>query len=238
LSTIELSTTEATRMSDERWMTFDCYGTLLDWQSGFRRILAPFAGERIDALVEAFHAVEPEVEAELPTASYKAILREGVARASRRAGLEPTAADLERLVDGWGAIEAFGDTVAALEELKRQGWRLGILTNCDDDLFAATRAALGVEIDLVVTAEEVRSYKPALGHFTRFEAASGVERRNWVHAAVSWWHDMVPARDLGLRRIWVDREDSGHDASIVTARVPDMASLARLAGELYAGAPA
>src|SRR4029079_18347810 len=102
--------------------------TLLDWQSGFRRILAPFAGERIDGLVEAFHAVEPEVERELPTSSYKAILREGVRRASERAGLESTDAHLELLIEGWGTIEAFDDTVAALEELKRQGWRLGILT--------------------------------------------------------------------------------------------------------------
>src|SRR5690349_24981701 len=82
-----------------RWMTFDCYGTLLDWQGGFRRILEPFAGARIDALVEAFHAVEPEVERALPAASYKAILREGLARASRRAGLEPTDGDLGLLVD-------------------------------------------------------------------------------------------------------------------------------------------
>jgi 2-haloacid dehalogenase len=218
-------------MSDERWMTFDCYGTLLDWQTAFRRILAPSARGRIDELVGAFHAVEPEVERDLPTASYKAILREAVARAGRRIGLE--GADGDALVRDWGTIEAFPDTVQALQGLQRQGWRLGILTNCDDDLFAATRAALGVEIDLVVTAEQVRSYKPALGHFERFEAATGVERRNWVHAAVSWWHDMVPARELGLRRIWVDREDSGHDASIVTARVPDMAGLAALAADLY-----
>ena len=170
-------------MSD-RWMTFDCYGTLLDWQTAFRRVFEPVAGDRTDALVTAFHEVEPEVEREL------------------------------------------------LEELQRQGWKLGILTNCDDDLFEATRPALGVEIDRVVTAEQVRSYKPALGHFERFEAVTGVERRRWVHAAVSWWHDMEPARELGLRRVWVDREDSGHDASTVTARVTDMASLARLAADL------
>ncbi len=123
--------------------------------------------------------------------------------------------------------------MAALEELQRQGWKLGILTNCDEDLFESTRTALGVEIDAVVTAEAVRSYKPALGHFERFETVTGADRRHWVHAAVSWWHDMVPARELGLRRVWVDREDSGHDASIVTARVPDMASLARIAAKLY-----
>ena len=86
----------------------------------------------------------------------------------------------------------------------------------------------------MVTAEEVRSYKPALGHFERFEERSGVRREDWVHAAVSWWHDMVPARELGLRRVWVDREDSGHDPSIVTARVPDMAGLVPVARELAA----
>jgi 2-haloacid dehalogenase len=219
-------------MTDDRWITFDCYGTLLDWQSAFRRILEPVADGHIDALVDAFHAVEPEVERELSPASYKAILREGTARAGRRAGLDLAPADLDLLVTHWHTITAFPDTIAALEELRRQGWKLGILTNCDDDLFDSTRPALGVVPDLVVTAEAVGSYKPALGHFERFEALTGVDRRRWVHAAVSWWHDMVPARDLGLRRVWVDREDSGHDASIVTARVPDMASLARIAAEL------
>ena len=210
-------------------MTFDCYGTLLDWQTGFRRLLEPVAGARTGAVVNAFHETEPQVQAERPQASYKEILREGLERAGRQAGV-PVSGDV--LVDGWGTIGAFPDTVAALETLREQGWSLGILTNCDEDLFAATRAALGVEPDLVITSEAVGSYKPALGHFERFEAATGVARADWVHAAVSWWHDMVPARDLGLRRIWVDRENSGHDASIVTARVPDMAGLARVAEEL------
>ena len=211
-------------------MTFDCYGTLLDWQSGFRRLLAPVAGERIDALVQAFHEVEPEVEREVTL--YKDVLREGLARAAARAGVEVPDRDL--LVDGWHTLAAFPDTVPALRELQGQGWKLGILTNCDDDLFESTRAALGVEIDLVVTAEQVGSYKPALGHFERFEAESGVAREDWVHVAVSWWHDMVPAKELGLRRVWVDREGSGHDASIVTARVPDMASLVPVAQGLAA----
>jgi 2-haloacid dehalogenase len=204
----------------DRWMTFDCYGTLLDWQTAFRRVLPP-------AVVRAFHEVEPEVERELRSASYKTILREGARRAADRA--EIALEDPDVLVAQWHTIGAFPDTVAALRELKRRGWKLGILTNCDDDLFASTRAALGVEIDLVVTAEEVGDYKPALAHFERFEAETGVTRANWVHAAVSWFHDMVPARDLGIRRVWVDREDSGHDPSIVTARVRDMASLATLA---------
>jgi 2-haloacid dehalogenase len=212
-------------VSDERWITFDCYGTLLDWQTAFRRILEPVADGRIEDLVHAFHAVEPEVQRDMPTASYKAILLEGAARAAQRAGIDLAPADQERLVGDWSTIEAFPDTPAALNALRDAGWRLGILTNCDTDLFESTRAALGAEIDLVVTAEETRSYKPALGHFTAFEGRSGVARANWVHAAVAWWHDMVPARDLGLRRVWVDRERTGQDASIVTAHIHDMASL-------------
>jgi 2-haloacid dehalogenase len=203
----------------DRWMTFDCYGTLLDWQTAFRRVLDP-------AVVRAFHEVEPEVERELHSAPYKTVLREGAKRAAERAGVEPPEPDV--LVDNWHTIGAFPDTVAALHQLKRQGWRLGILTNCDDDLFESTRPALEGTIDLVITAEQVGDYKPALAHFERFEAETGVARANWVHAAVSWFHDMVPARDLGIRRIWVDREDSGHDRSIVTARVRDMAGLAAL----------
>jgi 2-haloacid dehalogenase len=208
-----------------RWITFDCYGTLLDWQTGFQRTFEPVLGARANDLVQAFHAVEPDVERDLPTASYKAILREGVARAAARTGFD---VDTELLVSNWHTIEAFPDTADALRALREQGFRLGILTNCDDDLFESTRAALGVEIDLVVTAEQVRSYKPALGHFERFEAESGVRREDWVHAGVSWWHDMVPARELGLTRVWVDRERSGHDASIVTHHVHDMAGLAAL----------
>jgi 2-haloacid dehalogenase len=209
----------------DRWITFDCYGTLLDWQTGFRRTFEPVVGERADDLVKAFHAVEPDVERDLPTASYKAILREGVARAAQRAGVE---VDTELLVANWHTITAFPDTPAALRALRDQGFKLGILTNCDNDLFESTRAALGAPIDLVVTAEEVRGYKPAMAHFERFERASGVARGNWIHAAVSWWHDMVPARELGLTRVWVDREHSGHDASIVTHHVHDMAAVAAL----------
>jgi len=208
-----------------RWITFDCYGTLLDWQSAFRRAVGPVAGARADDLVKAFHAAEPEVEREQPAASYKTILREGLARAAAATNLE---IDRELLVANWHTIEAFPDTRDALTKLREQGFKLGILTNCDDDLFGSTRAALGVEIDLVVTAEQVHSYKPALAHFERFEATTGVRREDWVHAGVSWWHDMVPARELGLTRVWVDPERSGHDASVVTHHVHDMAALAAL----------
>src|SRR5690242_15615709 len=107
-----------------RWITFDCYGTLLDWQTGFRRTFEPVLGASAGDLVEAFHAVEPDVERETPTASYKAILREGVARAAARTGLE---VDPELLVSNWHTIEAFPDTADALRALREQGFKLGIL---------------------------------------------------------------------------------------------------------------
>lgn len=220
-------------MSDDRWITFDCYGTLLDWQTAFRRILGPVAQGRLEELVHGFHAVEPDVEREMPTASYRQILREGVRRAAVKSGVALADPDFDLLATNWHVVQPFDDTVAALTELHRQGWKLGILTNCDVDMFESTRAALGVEIDLVVTAEEVGSYKPHPGHFVEFERRTGVDRAHWVHAAVSWWHDMLPARDLGLRRVWVDREDSGNDPSVVTARVRDMAGLAGIAAELH-----
>ncbi|MGW5698420.1 HAD family hydrolase [Streptomyces asiaticus] len=212
-------------MTNDRWITFDCYGTLLDWQTAFRQILEPAAHGRVDELVEAFHEVAPDVEAKMQNALYKDILHEGLRRSGERAEIPLGEADLDLLVREWHRIRAFDDTVEALEELKRQGWKLGILTNCDNDLFEATRDRLGVQIDLVVTAEEVKGYKPSFGHFTEFERRSQAARANWVHAAVSWWHDMVPAKDLGLRCVWVDRENSGHDASVVTARITSMAEL-------------
>ncbi len=198
------------RQLNDKWITFDCYGTLLDWQSAFRRLLGA-------EHVARYHELEPAIQADMPGARYADVLRE----AAVRLGLD----DRDVLVDGWSSIGPFADTPPALAALRDAGWKLGILTNCDVDLFESTRAALGVPIDAVVTAEEVGGYKPSLNHFTRFEEVTGVRRADWVHAAVSWWHDMVPARDLGLRSVWVDRERTGHDASLVTFHVHDMASV-------------
>ena len=110
--------------------------------------------------------------------------------------------------------------------LRAAGWKIGVLTNCDDDLFAATLARHpGLRPDLVVTAQQVASYKPGLGHFERFTARSGVARENWLHAATSWFHDIEPAHRLGIARIWVDRDRTGDDPALASRRVLDMASL-------------
>lgn len=216
-------------MSNERWMTFDCYGTLVDWQSGFRQILTLVAGDRARDLVEAYHQAEAGVEAELPTASYRTILHEALQRAAAACEVSMNIDDLDLLAEHWAELPLFKDTEAALSALRSDGWRLGILTNCDNDLFESTRKGFPVEIDMVVAAEEVGNYKPDLAHFTEFERRSRVQRRDWVHTAVSWRHDMQPARELGLRRVWVDREQSGQDPSTVTERVTNLTELVTVA---------
>ena len=200
-----------------RWVTFDCFGTLVDWQTGFRTILQSVVGDRVDEVVTAYHKAEPEVELEYPSAPYKTILRESLARS----GVENS----DVLSERWGELPVFADTEPSLTALRAAGWKLGILTNCDNDLFALTRERLPVPIDEVVTAEEVGNYKPDLAHFIEFEKRTGVDRADWVHAAVSYTHDMVPARALGLRRIWIDREQTGQDPSTVSARVANLAEL-------------
>ena len=212
-------------MNPERWITFDCYGTLVDWQSGFRQILQPLAGNRVNDLVEAYHGAEPAVEREFPGASYRTILSRSLQRAAVAIQLSILDGDLGVLADHWAELPVFADTEPALTALRNDGWRLGILTNCDTDLFESTRKTFPVQIDMVVTAEEVGNYKPDLAHFIEFERRSGVRRANWAHAAVSWFHDMAPARAHGLRRIWVDREKSGHDPSTVTERVTNLMEL-------------
>ena len=212
-------------MPSEKWVTFDCFGTLMDWQGGFRRILATVAGPGADELVHAYHAAEAATEGDDPSRPYKDVLTLTLRRAAAAIGLALTDAQAGALVTGWGTLLPFPDTGLALAQLRTAGWKIGILTNCDDDLFDRTRANFPGPIDLLVTAQQVQSYKPGLAHFEAFEPRTGVDRARWVHAAVSWWHDMQPARTLGLRRVWVDRENSGHDPAIVTSRVEDMASL-------------
>jgi 2-haloacid dehalogenase len=209
----------------QKWVTFDCYGTLMDWQTGFRNALASVAEDRTDELVEAYHAAEAATEDEAPSRSYKDVLRLTLQRAAKTIGLPLDDQAANVLARRWAEMPIFPDTEAALAELRSDGWKLGVLTNCDDDLFERTRARFAVPIDMVVTAQQVGSYKPGLAHFEGFERRSGVDRARWVHAAVSWYHDMRPAEALGIKRVWVDREHSGHDASIATAHLHDLAGL-------------
>jgi 2-haloacid dehalogenase len=219
-------------MAGDRWVTFDCFGTLVDWRGGWKRALTPIAGARTDALIEAYHAAEREIEEERPHRLYKEVLRRGVERGAERLGIALRKGDGDALARNWGTMDFFPDVGPALGALREAGWKLAMLTNCDLDLFALTLGRFPVRPDLVVTAEEVGSYKPALGHFNHFERVSGVARDNWIHAACSWVHDIAPARSLGLKRIWIDRDRTGHDPKAATRVLPNVVDLPRTVAEV------
>jgi 2-haloacid dehalogenase len=220
-------------------LTFDCYGTLIDWEAGIlaaaRRLLRPHGVELDDeATLEAFARHEHRLEAG-PFQSYRGILA-GVARAiGAEHGLEladAEAADFGASVPDW---PPFADSPPALARLATR-YRLGVVTNCDEDLFAASARRLGIAFDEVVTAQQVGSYKPAPRHFEVMFERLGVPRERILHVAQSLFHDHVPAKALGLSTVWVDRRGgrAGSGAtppSDATADlvVPDLASLADLA---------
>ena len=171
----------------DRWATFDCYGTLVDWNAGIAAALGD------ESLLERYHELEPRVQAEDPGMRYRDVLRE----TARRLGVD---ADPAASLPDW---PVFPEVPDELEEARRRGWRLGILTNSDRDLIEASIAAIGVPVDVAIVASEIGSYKPAHSHWHAF--ADQVGRLPDVHVAQSHFHDVVPATALGIPTIWVNR---------------------------------
>ncbi len=200
-------------LASNRWVSFDCFGTLVDWQAWFTEVLGPLGGPALRSVVRAYHAQERLVEREVPQRSYKNVLVTALIRASAEAGVRLSHQDARAmLVEAWGVMRLFDDVEAMLAELRSKGYRLAVLTNCDEDLFALTHRLFAKPFDLCLTSERIRGYKPERWHFRGFELLTGVSRRRWVHVANSWYHDIAPARALGLRHVWLDRERSGEDA--------------------------
>jgi 2-haloacid dehalogenase len=214
-------------------VTFDCYGTLIDWQAGFTEMLSRFAGERAGDLVQAYHASERQVERQQPHRSYKDVLVRAVVQAACDRGLQLSDADAETLPRSWGRMRLFDDVESLLAELRAKGFRLAVLTNCDDDLFEMTHRTFQAPFDLFVTAERVRGYKPAPWHFRAFELITGVRRDQWVHVACSWYHDIAPAQAMGIRSVWLDRERTGEDAGRASVRVHSAAAAAGAIDALF-----
>ncbi len=197
-------------MATSRWATFDCYGTLIDWNGGIRaeleRLFPPStpdedeAPDRIDGLLERYHQLEREAERD-GSRSY----REVMAGVLRRLGAPPGEEDaLAVALPGW---QAFPEVAGVLAELKQRGWSLAILSNSDPDLIAASKAHLGVAFDETVVASEIRSYKPSLGHWTEFYIRTLADKRRHVHVAASLYHDIAPAVRLRLPNVWINRLD-------------------------------
>ena len=165
------------------------------------------------------------VEEERPHRLYRDVLQEAVARAAAKIGLPLSDDQRKSLPSRWGTQPVFADVEPALAALRAAGWKLAVLTNCDLDLFAQTQRAFQRPFDLVVTAEQVKDYKPSLAHFRYFWRTSGVERDRWIHAACSYFHDIGPAREMGIRRIWVDRDNTGENPAAATVRINSAAGL-------------
>jgi len=184
-------------VAGERWVTFDCYGTLIDWNGGIRGELARLFGEeQADENLRHYHELEPELEAD-GTRSYREVMTEAMHRLGAPTGEE---GGLAESLPGW---EPFPEVPGALREAQDRGWSLAILSNTDRDFIEASMARLDVPFELAIVASEIGSYKPALGHWQAFERETG--RLPNVHVAASLFHDIVPANELGLPSVWINR---------------------------------
>ena len=184
----------------DRWATFDCYGTLIDWNGGIGRELERlFGAARGGELLHTYHELEPQIQREDPKRSYRDVMAVALARLGAPAGEQDA---LGRSLPDW---DPFPDVPAALEEARSRGWQLAVLSNTDPDLLEASLARIGVEFELTVAASAIGSYKPAPTHWDEFFARSGADRASHVHVAASLFHDIAPASMLGLRTIWINR---------------------------------
>lgn len=221
--------------SNIRIITFDCYGTLIDWETGIlaaMRGVLPGVSDR--ELLTVYSELEPEIQAG-EYKRYRQVLRELLAGAARRFGANVPTGKEDTLAESIAEWKPFPDTVAALRRLKSK-YRLAVISNIDDDLFAYSAKRLEVPFDHVITAQQVGAYKPSLKNFEMAEKRIGTPRAQWVHAAESIFHDVVPARKLGIASVWVNRRgNKAYGATKVAEakpdlEVPDLQGLANAAG--------
>ncbi len=220
-------------MADQRWATFDCYGTLIDWNGGIRADLERLFGvEGAPRLLERYHQLEPQVQAE-EYRSYAEVLTLTLMRLAEEESLAIPEGEADALVRSLPTWEPFSEVPAALEELRSRSWKLAILSNSDRELIAASQERIGVPFELTVVAEEVGSYKPAHGHWQRFRDDSGAEGGAHIHVAASLFHDIEPANELGIRSVWINRLGE-RPGPAPTRELPDLSGLPETLDELVA----
>jgi 2-haloacid dehalogenase len=209
----------------ERWATFDCYGTLVDWNGGIRRELARIFGEaQADAKLAAYHELEPAIEHEDSSLPY----REVMARVLSRLGAPPEERDaLGMSLPSW---PVFPEVPSALEQARARSWKLCILSNTDRDFIDASMAAIGVPFDRAIVASEIGSYKPAHGHWRAFEDEVG--RVPDVHVAASLFHDVAPTSELSIPCFWINRLGEDKNGYTPAREAPTLVSLAEVLDEL------
>jgi 2-haloacid dehalogenase len=217
-------------------LTFDCYGTLIDWETGIlaalRKILPAHNKQIDDAKLLKLYGDFEELSEQDPFHPYREVLKSVVRRFGAELGFVPTAEQASSLADSLPLWKPWPDTVAALRQLKTR-FRLAILSNVDDDLFAATRLQLGVAFDEVITAQQAQAYKPSRKMFELALSRIGAPPQRVLHVGQSVYHDVIPAQALGLATIWVNRPSARAGVGAVKAAegTPDLTvtSLAELA---------
>ena len=195
-----------------RWATFDCYGTLIDWNAGLLAALGT------KSLLRRYHEVEPQVQRETPGMSYRQVMGE----TARRIG----APDPSDTLPEW---LPFPEVPEALERARANGWKLVILSNTDRDYIEASMRRINVPFEFAIVASEIGSYKPAPGHWNAFEQKVG--RLPDVHVAASLFHDIAPSNELGLKSVWVNRDD-GEPGPRPTREISDLSTLPGVLDEL------
>ncbi len=218
-----------------RWVTFDCFGTLGDWHSGFAAILRPIVGERTAEMLRAYHSFERQIEAERPHKLHAEVLTTTLLLAARKTGVCLSESQARSLPEAWDSLPVFSDVEPELAALRKAGYKLGVLTNCDEALFEQTARCFLEYFDAVVTAERVQDYKPSLSHFRFFSRTSGVDHADWVHVARSWFHDIAPARKFDISRIWLDRDGTGEDTAAASLRLSSAKGLAEAIAQMHSG---
>jgi 2-haloacid dehalogenase len=224
----------------KRVLTFDCYGTLIDWETGILSALQPILTDHgVTADAERLLALHAELESAAeqgPYAPYRQLLMTVLRGLGERLSFTPSAAEQSQFADAVGDWPPFADTRAALRALRRR-FRLAIISNTDDDLFARTNQQLDVTFDWIVTAQQVKSYKPSLNNFREALARIGLPTEQVLHVAQSLFHDHMPAKQVGLETVWINRRHgkAGPGATpIADARpdleVRDLATLVTLSG--------
>ena len=218
-------------------LTFDCYGTLINWEAGILPVLHRVLrahGKQIDdaTLLKLYGDFEQRSEQE-PFQPYREVLASVVRQFGSELGFTPTAAEVRSLPESLPNWQPWPDTVAALQQLKRR-FRLAILSNVDDDLFASTRPQLGVEFDDVITAQQAQAYKPSLKLFELALSRINAPAHRVLHVGQSIYHDVIPAQALGLATVWVNRPSARPGVGAVKSAEasPDLtvSSLAELVG--------
>ncbi len=223
-----------------QWISFDCYGTLVDWETGISEaVAAVFARHGVRKtranILARFADAEPKAQSAGEFMAYRRVLRDVMEIMAWEAGIRLPRAEAELLADSLPGWPVFPEATDALRAMQSR-YKLAIISNVDDELFAGTAEKLGVDFDAVITSQQVGSYKPALRNFRVASERMAVAKREWLHVAESLFHDIGPANQLGIDSVWVKRPDRGGGTrptgAVPSLEVPGLAYLTQL---IFAG---